>query len=360
MHLKPKKRSTMTYKWITDWETIWSETFQSQWLDWMEHSENAHVFFHPAMAKAWVDTYMPIRNIRPLFCIATQGDTTIFLPLVLWKKNWKNAFINAIVPVGHSDFDYHNPIVIGDISSMEWNSFWTDLYIEIQSHWKGKFDLFEIDGIKESFSGSPQFWELSDECPYIDLKPYDTYEAFLGYFKSKQRNDVQRQIRRLEEEGAFVFEVLGREQKSEILAILPTLLHNHTLRWPNAYKAPNYHYNLVSNALDNNLLHFSQITIDGKSICWNISFVYKKTYYFYMPIYVEKYANFSPGKLNMFLCIADIISKNYEIFDLLRGAEEYKNKLPVQNDAIFHYIVKNNTFFSRIKDSLLQLRERIL
>jgi CelD/BcsL family acetyltransferase involved in cellulose biosynthesis len=325
----------------------------------MEASENAHVFFHPAMVKAWVETYMPLRDIQPMFCIATQGDTTIFLPLVLWQKNWKNAFVRTIVPVGYSDFDYHNPIAMGDVSSFVWNEFWRYLDSEVQSYWQGEYDLIDIDGIKKPFIGNTQHWSLSDECPYIDLKQYNSYESFLVYFKSKQRNDIQRQIRRLEEEGTFKFEVLGSERKLEILALLPTLLHHHSLRWPNAYKAPNYHYNLLSNALDNGLLHFSQITIDGQAICWNISFIYKKTYYFYMPIYVEKYANFSPGKLNMFLCIADMISKHYETFDLLRGAEEYKNKLPVQDAAVFQYLEKNNRFISRIKETLLQLRERL-
>jgi CelD/BcsL family acetyltransferase involved in cellulose biosynthesis len=303
---------------------------------------------------------MPIRELHPMFCIVTQGDTTIFLPLVLWHKNWKNAYVRVIVPVGYSDFDYHTPIIVGDTSTFDWNVYWTGLFDNIQSHWQGKYDLIDINGVKKTFIGNNQHWEQSDECPYIDLKPYDSYETFLGYFKSKQRNDIQRQIRRLEEEGVFAFEVLGRDRKSEILTMLPTLLHHHTLRWPNAYKASNYHFNLISNALDNDLLHFSQITIDGQAICWNISFIYKKTYYFYMPTYVEKYANFSPGKLNMFLCITDMIDKRYEKFDLLRGAEEYKNKLPVLDDAVFHYTVKNNGFVSRIKENLLGLRKRIL
>ncbi|MDO9207665.1 MAG: GNAT family N-acetyltransferase [Sulfuricurvum sp.] len=349
----------MKFEWITDWETIWSDDFVKRWQTWMEESQNAHVFFHPAMVKAWVDTYLPLRDIRPMFCIATQGQTTIFLPLVLWRKNWKNAFVRTIIPVGYSDFDYHTPIVRSDGSTIDWNEFWINLYDEIQHRWKGKFDLVEIDGIKKAFTGNTEKWQLSDECPYIDLRPYNSYEAFLGYFKSKQRNDIQRQIRRLEEEGTFAFEVLESDRKSEILALLPTILHHHALRWPNAYKAPNYHYNLLSNALEHNLLHFSQITINGKAICWNISFVYNKTYYFYMPIYIEKYANFSPGKLNMFLCISDIISKRYEKFDLLRGAEEYKNKLPILDDAVFQYIEKNNGFLSRIKESLLLIRKRL-
>jgi len=350
----------MKFEWITSWDAIWSKEFVDKWDTWMEKSENSHVFFHPSMVKAWVDTYIGIRDIRPIFCIASQGDVTIFLPLVLWKKNWKSAFEKAIVPVGHSDFDYHSPVVIGNnIEKINWTDYWSGLYKEIDSQLNGKFDTFEIDGVKKTFNGDSKSWKLFDQCPYIDLKPYESYEDFLGVFKTKERSNVKRQIRRLEEIGVFKFEVLGDERKDEILAILPTLLKHHSLRWPKAYKAPSYHYNLIVNALEKNLLHFAQITIDGEAISWNISFVYKNTYYYYMSIYTEKYSRFSPGKLNMFLCIGDVINKNYEKFDLLRGAEGYKNKLPVENDAVFQYMVKNNTLSSSVKSTVLQLKKRI-
>ena len=113
----------MEYRWITTWDEIWSDAFVSQWLDWMDKSENAHVFFHPSLVKAWVNTYLPIRDIQPLFCVVSDKNTVVFLPLVLWKKNWKNAFLNTIVPVGYSDYDYHTPILVGNSVEFEWSEF---------------------------------------------------------------------------------------------------------------------------------------------------------------------------------------------------------------------------------------------
>ena len=74
----------------------------------------AHVFFHPALCMAWLETYRPIRKLEPLFCIGDSNHNHFFLPLVLWRKNWKNAFQKVIVPVGYSDFDYHEPYCIGN------------------------------------------------------------------------------------------------------------------------------------------------------------------------------------------------------------------------------------------------------
>lgn len=57
----------------------------------MEEAWTSHVFFHPALARAWVDTYLPLQDMRPLFAVVENGGTTAVLPLVLWRRNWKNV-----------------------------------------------------------------------------------------------------------------------------------------------------------------------------------------------------------------------------------------------------------------------------
>jgi len=349
----------MTFKWITDWDEIWSEEFVSQWNEWMEESENAHVFFHPVMVKAWVDTYKPIRYFKPIFCIATYEDTTVFLPLVIWKKNWKNAFINAIVPVGYSDFDYQTPLVIGNNDDFEWSLFWHALDNGINRQWHGMYDQIELTGIQEGFKDDNSNWILVDESPLIELSRFVSYEELLGTLKSKVRGDINRQIRRLKELGNFEYRVFKSDEVDEALAVLPVMLYHHSMRWPNAYKAPNYHANLVKEALREGLLHFSQISLDGKPICWNLSFMYRETYYFYMPTYVETYKKYSPGKVNMFLSIEHMFKIGYKKFDLLRGAEDYKSKLPTVTSNIYNLESVNDGLVSKVKRKILSFRKMI-
>jgi CelD/BcsL family acetyltransferase involved in cellulose biosynthesis len=348
----------MKFEWITDWETIWSEPFQTQWLEWMEHSENAHIFFHPAMAKVWVDTYMPLRDIRPLFCSATEGENTIFLPLMLWNKNWKNAFEKAIVPIGYSDFDYHDPIVVGvDLNNLE--RFWKAFFEEVESRWKNSFDTITIDGIRKNAIGLSQQWKEIEVCPYIDLSVFSDSDLFLQSLKKNLRQDTKRRVRRLEENDDVTFQVFTENELAQALQTLPDLLDHHIQRWPNAYKAPHFHENLIKALLPKGLLHFSRICIGTKTISWRIGFIYKTRYYSYMPAFDIEYNQYSPGKVHLFYCIDDAIKRGLKTYDQLRGAELYKNEWTNTVDSVWTYHISSDRFSTSLKTKLLGLKNVI-
>lgn len=349
----------MKFEWITDWDTIWSEEFQTLWLEWIEKSDNSHVFFHPIMVRAWIDTYLPIRKIEPLFCIAREEDTVIFFPLVLWTKNWKNAYLRTIIPTGYSDYDYHDPILVSNQHNFDWNAYWTAFFSEIADSWNGQYDLIETDGIRNNAIPMKSQWIKGEICPFIDLSPFSDGESFLQSLKKNLRQDTKRRIRRMEESGECVFNVFSPTQVNEALETLPSLLEHHSLRWPNAYKAPRFHENLIRQLLPKGLLHFSTITINGSTISWRIGFMFQSRYYSYMPAFDIAYNSFSPGKVHLYYCIQDAINKNLKIYDQLRGDELYKNEWTQTIDTVWHHIQKKDTPKTWLKLTLCKLKNDI-
>lgn len=347
-----------TFKWATTWDQIWSEEFLSQWQQWMEESKNAHVFFHPTMVKAWVDTYLTIRDLQPMFCIANHEDMTVFFPMVLWRRNWKNAFENVVIPVGYSDFDYHDPIVIGS-GDISWENFWDQLFLEIHSKWKGDFDCIEIDGIRRTAIGSSKQWEEVEVCPYLDLSSFSNIDEFLNSLKRNLRQDTKRRVRRLEESNTAKFEVFGPDEVGKALETLPEMLIHHRLRWPNAYKASEFHENLVKALLPAGLMHFSRIVVDSKPISWRIGFMYKERYYSYMPAFDESYKQYSPGKVHLLYCIDDAIKRGIKVYDQLRGAELYKSEWTQTVDAVYTYNNVNDRWKSKVKEALIRIKHAI-
>ena len=234
-----------TFDFITNWDSINSKEFQNKWLTWLEQANNSHVFFHPAMAKVWIDTYKDIRSIKPLFCIATdKNNNIVFFPLVIWEKDWKSAFEKVIIPVGYSDYDYNSPLIIG--KDIDFDLFWNQLIDTIFKEFKNEFDTLELTGVQEKYISNNKNWTIDDICPIIELKNFTSYNSLLESLKSKERGDINRQTRRLKEFTDYEFKVYKKNELKDAIKMLHKILYHHSLRWPNAYKAPNYHYNLFN------------------------------------------------------------------------------------------------------------------
>ena len=75
-------------------------------------------------------------------------------------------------------------------------------------------------------------------------------------------------------------------------------------------------------------------------ITLNLGFQYKKNHYFYISLYKEEYCKLFIGQLILFFLFKDSLEKIFLIYDLLKGAENYKKQLPViENDLFNLYII---------------------
>lgn len=340
------------FDFITDWETIWSDDFQNQWLKWIEDSEEANIFFHPEFVKVWIETYKPIRDIKPIFCIAKdEQNNIVFLPLVLWSKNWKNAFEKVIVPVGYSDYDYHDPLVFGEI---DYETFIQELIIEINT--KFKFDYFLTDDIRSLINTKKVALINNIEAPFIELDKFNSFEDYLSFVSKSTRKEYRKNNKNLNELGNLEFKCLN---KNDALNTMDKMLAVHTLRYPNAYKAPNFHKNILNILMEKNLIHFSVILINEKIISWRIGFIFKNRYYSYMPIFENDYSNYSVSKLHMIYVIEDLIQKKFKIFDLMRGAKDYKKSFATNTKELYSYKFSEYNFFTKLKQVALDVKSKI-
>jgi CelD/BcsL family acetyltransferase involved in cellulose biosynthesis len=349
------------YNWITDWDEVWSKDFQSQWYDWMDIAENSHVFFHPSMVKAWVETYLPIRKITPMFLVAKKEDYIVFFPLVLWKMNWKNVFLRKIIPVGYSDFDYNTPILVGKKEGFDWKAFWKALMDEINDRYYKTYDYLEFSGIQEEcWKENDLFSNITKEwCPYINLAQHSSYDDFIVTVKSSERTSINRRRRRLESLGNLDFKIFT--QFDDANATLNVMLKHHSKRWPNSYKAKDFHKNLIKRCLKSGILHFSALKLEEEYISWKLGFIYKNKYYSYVPAFIESYSKYAPSKINSLLCIKDAIFRKCEIFDLLRGEEAYKKKSAERARAVYNIKIKNvQKKMIFVKHAILKIKRKVV
>ncbi len=335
-----------------DWNVIWSKEYQQRWQNLLDISPNTHVFFHPSLVRAWIETYLPLRNISPLFVWGQdyENGNEAFIPLVLWKRNWKNAFLHTIVPVGYSD--YHNPIM--KYQSVDMSVFWGTLISRLKSY---SPDVIIIEGITDSWVDSEHDWKQDEPCPYMNLSNISTSEELLAFFRTSLRGDIRRQIRRLEELGQLSFKEYASFH--DMSSIFPDFMREHSLKWPNAYKAPHFHETLLNKGLGVTT-HFSSLNIDDKPIAWHLGFEYQGVFYYYMPAGNHEYAKFSPVKIHLYYLMCRAIEQGHKIYDHLRGEENYKSGWSNGLNYVNTLIVNNSSLVSQLKIKLNQTVRRLL
>lgn len=335
----------MSINWIVHENELFSPALLKEWLGWLKLEEDAHIFQHPALIQVWLKTYRPIRNLEIRILRLENEHGLLFWPLVKWTRNWKNGLQRILVPIGYSDFDYCDPILLGNKECLL-----KEAFAIIRN--MGGIDTIQLSGFRKKYISCMQ---QGEPCPYIDLTTFKKPEDFLASMKSKMRCNIQYYRKKLEKEyGEIYYEQLTAKDLSTVLSELPVILEFHKKRWPQAYKAPHYHENLICQGLESRILHYSRLKVANKSISWRIGFILNDTFYSYMPTLNDQFCKYSPGKLHLLYCIEDAISMGLKKYDQMRGAEMYKSEWTHSANYIYNYRCDSTLLGSRIRNFLAE------
>ena len=178
-----------------------------------------------------------------------------------------------------------------------------------------------IKGVEANFISQDQSFEL---------KLASDWDSYLAGLKKKQRHEVRRKLRRLEDEGgSYSFRVI--EQPQEIEDFYPGFIE---LFKQNPEKADffneqmaRYFKTLVLNTAEAGLARFGLLELEGKIVAAVLYFDYKNCIYLYNSGYNLDYHNLSAGLLSKVLAIKHSVEQGKKIFDFLKGEEVYKSRL---------------------------------
>lgn len=319
------------------------------------HVKSNHVFFHPTLIDVWIKTYKSLRNITPIFIKGISDSSDVYIPFVLWRRNWKNAFIRKVVPIGYSDYDYSNPIFTHQPSMADEKAFWRELIDFLFSTFD--FDELVLDGVTDiSTFGSP--FSQGEICPKLNLSGINSEDDLMMFFKTSLRGDIRRQIRRLSELGDLTLKEYNSwdEIPKETFA---EFMRQHSARWPKAYKAPHFHENLLRDGLKAGVTHFSVLSVGEIEIAWHLGFSYSGRYYYYMPAGKQDYFKYSPTKVHLFYLVRRAVELGYDVFDHLRGEENYKSGWSNGFQHVNKLVLNNDSALTLIKNSVLGMRKII-
>lgn len=346
------------FRFIESWKDVENPTFLEDWRNSYASSKSASIFNHPVLSGIWTDTYRITNNISPLFCIAEKTNGSILMPLVIWKRNLKNLFQKVIIPVGYSDYDYHNPLVTGDVTFEDLVAFHKELHHHLN---KFRFDAIHINGLHLISDRQLPICMPEETCRFVTIKDFCSIDDYLATLPKKTVQELRRRKKRILEQHTLEYIVFDKGDRKEAGKELEKLLHHHAQRWPKAYKTPGFHAMLVDRCLEAGLLHFSVLKLDGISASWRLGFVDGKTFYSYMPAVDYAYKQYSLGNIHLVNCIEWAIQSEFSVYDSMRGAENYKNEWYSESLSLYEIRLKKmnpisttrNVFVDTVKPAIL-------
>lgn len=307
-----------------------------EWEQLVAESDGSTVFSHPALISVWLKTYKPLRCLKSFMVRAVSGDNVALLPMTVWRRNWKHLFKKMLIPIGYSDYDYHNPLFRTQPSPESLRNYWSGLESLLAENFR--YDSLVIDGVTDSYANEDEKWHKDEICPMLRLDDIKDESALMAFFKTSLRGDIRRQMRRLEEIGPLSLKEYNswEEIPAETFA---TFMAQHSKRWPKAYKAPKFHENLLRDGLKAGVVDFTVLCVGDEEIAWHLGFKYRGRYYYYMPAGNEAYFKYSPTKIHLFYLVRRAVESGYEVYDHLRGEETYKSGWSNDAQHVSHRII---------------------
>ena len=170
--------------------------------------------------------------------------------------------------------------------------------------------------------------KVTDVSLELDLP--DTWDEYLETLTVKQRHEVRRKLRRLEEMGEVNFRVSqGSQRIAQDVALFIRLFRKSRQEKANFMNTRmRAFFRLLAGAMaELGLLRLGFLELNSAPVAAVMYFDYNNKIYLYNSSYDPQYSQLSIGLLSKVLCLKDSIERKKSRFDFLRGAEVYKYRL---------------------------------
>lgn len=179
---------------------------------------------------------------------------------------------------------------------------------------------------------------VEDVCPIIEL-PGD-FETYLQErLSKKQRHEVRRKIRRIQEETQVNWYVVDSALAIEAEMEAFIQLHRLSTDEKHSFMTPEMQvfFREITRAMhDAGWLYLAFIEINGAKAAAMLAFNYKGRLLVYNSGYnPATYAELSPGIVLTSLIIEDAIKRDIKIFDFLQGNEVYKYRFGATDTFVY-------------------------
>lgn len=167
-----------------------------------------------------------------------------------------------------------------------------------------------------------------DVAMAVDLPK--TWDAYLRHLRGKERHEIRRKFRRLQESATFFSRIAAKP--AEVAKTMDTFIGLFQKNRPDkaAFMTADMaaFFRLMAEALAQiGVFKLFSVEIEGEPAAAVICFDYRSARLLYNNAYDASFAGLSIGLLSKLLSIRDAIRSGLKTYDFLKGAEAYKQRL---------------------------------
>jgi CelD/BcsL family acetyltransferase involved in cellulose biosynthesis len=179
--------------------------------------------------------------------------------------------------------------------------------------------------------------EQEDVSFELDLP--STWDEYLGMLTAKQRHEVRRKLRKLQQAGDANYHLVDGGEALPYAMDVFLKLFRESGEGKAAFMTPrmeSFFVSLAGTMAEAGLLKFGVLEFNAAPVAAVMYFDYRDTVYLYNSGYDPQYSSLSVGLLCKVLCIRDSIERGKKRFDFLKGREAYKYRLGGREVPIYN------------------------
>ena len=302
------------------------ESFDSIYADWKKVQDNtskSSIFSSPEWSKVWWQHFGSGAKLC-LGAVRRQGKAIGIAPLAV--KGNVASFIGNSDVCDYLDFVVE-PGEEEDFCSVLLNNLANDkiLRLDLAPLRPDSTVLNSLTKVAQK-----QGWQVScsQEDVTVELDLPALWEEYLQLLSGKQRHELKRKLRRLEEEGELNYRASMDANQHDIDIFLKLFQDSRQDKAAFLTSKVEAFFRAIASAMaEQGLLRLNILELDKKPVAATMCFDYKDTVYLYNSGYDPDYGWLSVGVISKALCIKDSIDRNKKRFDFLKGGEAYKYHL---------------------------------
>jgi CelD/BcsL family acetyltransferase involved in cellulose biosynthesis len=172
----------------------------------------------------------------------------------------------------------------------------------------------------------------------LEMDLPSSFDEYLETLSTKQRHEVRRKLRRLNEEGSIEYHFVneGAAVRATMDTFFKMFVESRRDKANFMTEKMESFFRLLADTMARaGLLKLGVLELDGRPLAEIMCFDYQGCIYLYNSGYDPQYTALSAGLLSKVLAIKDSIEKGKKRFDFLKGDETYKHHLGGREVPLF-------------------------